>query len=300
MLRVCSKLPVVGVLTMPMSRQDHPLVGTSRVANETGVTMTGQLLETIEGRVVTLTLNRPERLNAFSPELYDRLLSTLDRLAADENIGVVVITGAGRAFCAGGDVKTMESRRDLSFEESAQGLRRRTAISSYLHDMPRATIAAVNGAAMGAGFSVALACDFRIAAETARFSTSFAKIGLSGDFGGTYFLTHLVGPTKAKELYFTGETLNAQQASALGIVSKVVPDAELQREATALAQTLASGPLVAMRYMKANINAVTRGASLSELLDLEAIATARTRLTDDHLEATRAFGEKRPPKFNGR
>jgi len=262
--------------------------------------MTDQLIETIEGHVVTLILNRPERLNAFSAELYDGLLSTLDRLAADENVGVVVITGAGRAFCSGGDVKTMESRRDLSFEESTLGLRRRCSISSCLHEMPKPTIAAVNGAAMGAGFSVALACDFRIAADTALFSTSFAKVGLSGDFGGSYFLTHLVGPMKAKELYFTAETLNAQEASALGIVSKVVRQAELQDEVKAFAQALASGARVAMRYMKANINAVVRGASLSELLDLESMATARCRLTDDHIEATRAFIEKRPPRFNGR
>lgn len=166
--------------------------------------------------------------------------------------------------------------------------------------MPKPTIAAVIAAAMGAGFSVALACDLRIAADTALFSTSFAKVGLSGDFGGTYFLTHLVGPAKAKELYFTAEMLNAQEASALGIVSKVVPEAELQGELRAFAQALASGARIAMHYMKANINAVIRGASLSELLDLESMATARSRLTDDHIEATRAFLEKRPPKFNGR
>jgi 2-(1,2-epoxy-1,2-dihydrophenyl)acetyl-CoA isomerase len=261
--------------------------------------MTDVLLEHADSGVVTLTLNRPDRLNAFSPELYDALLTRLDRIANDNSVGAVILTGAGRGFCAGGDVKTMEARRAATFEDSAQDLRRRTNISRYLHEMPKPTIAAVNGAAMGAGFCVALSCDFRFAAQSARFSTSFAKIGLSGDFGGTYFLTHIVGPTKAKELYFTAETLDSQKALNLGIVSRVVSDADLIKETTSFAQSLAAGTRVAMRYMKSNINAVMRGASLSDILDLESMSTARARMTDDHLEATRAFNEKRAPKFTG-
>jgi 2-(1,2-epoxy-1,2-dihydrophenyl)acetyl-CoA isomerase len=246
-----------------------------RREKKAGLLMTDVLLEHAEDGVVTLTLNRPDRMNAFSPELYDALLTALDRLANDNGVGAVVLTGAGRAFCAGGDVKTMEARRAATFEDSTQELRRRTNIARYLHEMPKPTIAAVNGAAMGAGFSIALSCDFRIAAESARFSTSFAKIGLSGDFGGSYFLTHLVGPMKAKELYFTAEMLDAQKALALGIVSRVVTDAALANETKVFAQTLASGARVAIRYMKSNINAVMRGASLSDMLDLESMSTAR-------------------------
>jgi 2-(1,2-epoxy-1,2-dihydrophenyl)acetyl-CoA isomerase len=158
----------------------------------------------------------------------------------------------------------------------------------------------VNGAATGAGMAIALACDLRIAGESARFGTAFARVGLPGDFGGTWFLTQIVGPAKARELYLLAEPFDAATALDLGIVSRVVPDGELGATAGALARRLADGPRVAHRYMKASLNAALRGTTLSEILEIEAFGTSRARGTEDHQEATRAFVEKRPPVFKGR
>lgn len=258
------------------------------------------LLETVENGVATLTLNRPDRMNALSPELYGELLKALERLANEMSVGAVVLTGAGRAFCAGGDVKSMATRAPMTLEESHQDLRAKTESSRLLHEMPKPTIAMVNGPALGAGLSLALACDLRIAAQSANFSTAFAKVGLPGDFGGSYFLTHLVGPAKARELYFTADTLDAAAALSLGIVNRVVPDAELGATVKEFAGRLGAGPRTAFRYMKANLNAAQRGSSLTEILDQEGFGTARARSTDDYKEAVKAFGEKRKPVFTGR
>src|SRR5436190_5449451 len=187
-----------------------------------------QLIESIQDGVATLTLNRPERMNAFSKEIMDGLIEGLPRLAADPSLGAIVLTGAGRAFCAGGDVKRMaEEPIARSTQEDVARLRGRMEISRLLHEIPKITIAMVNGPAAGAGLAMALACDLRIAGESARFVTAFAKVGFSGDFGGSYFLSKLIGTGKALELYFTAEPLYSAQALALGIVNRVVPDAEL-------------------------------------------------------------------------
>jgi 2-(1,2-epoxy-1,2-dihydrophenyl)acetyl-CoA isomerase len=165
--------------------------------------------------------------------------------------------------------------------------------------MPKPTIAMVRGAAAGAGLSLAMACDLRIASDTARFATAFARVGYSGDFGGSWYLTRLVGTAKARELYYTAEILDAPRALALGLVNRVVPDADLERETRALAERLARGPRVAYRYMKRNMNAAESG-TLAELLDLEAWHHSRTGETEDHREAARAFVDKREPSFKGR
>jgi 2-(1,2-epoxy-1,2-dihydrophenyl)acetyl-CoA isomerase len=264
--------------------------------------MSQELLEVVKDGVAVLTMNRPDRLNALSETMLDAMLEALARLAADPQVGVVVLTGAGRGFCAGGDVKAMAEGREMAgdtLEERAQGLRAKMETSRWLHEMPKPTVAMVRGAAAGAGLSLALACDLRIASESARFGTAFARVGYSGDFGGSYYLTQLVGTAKARELYYTAELIDAMQALGLGLVNRVVPDDRLEAETLALAGRIARGPRVAYRYMKRNLNAAENG-TLKELLDLEAWHHTRTGQTDDHREATKAFVEKREPTFRGR
>ena len=264
--------------------------------------MSQDLLEVIENGVAVLTLNRPERLNAMSGPMLDGLLEALPRLGEDSAVGVVVLTGAGRGFCAGGDVKAMVEGTEMegvTLEERAYGLRARMEVSRWLHEMPKPTIAMVRGAAAGAGLSLAIACDMRLAGDSARFGTAFARVGYSGDFGGTFFLTQLVGTAKARELYYTADLLDAQQALALGLVNRVIADARLEEETLALAARIAAGPRIAHRYMKRNLNAAET-ATLTEILDLEAWHHARTGMTEDHREAAKAFVEKRGPIFCGR
>lgn len=264
--------------------------------------MTQDLLEVINDGVAVLTLNRPDRLNAMSGAMLDAMLEALPRLAEDSAVGAIVITGAGRGFCAGGDVKAMAEGREMSgtsLEDRAQGLRAKMEVSRWLHELPKPTIAMVRGAAAGAGMSLALACDMRVAGESARFVTAFARVGYSGDFGGSWFLTQLVGTGKARELYYTADPVDAAQALSLGLVNRVVPDARLEEETMALAKRLANGPRIALRYMKRNMNAAESG-SLKDALDLEAWHHTRTGQTDDHKEAARAFVDKREPKFTGR
>lgn len=264
--------------------------------------MSQELLEQVKDGVALLTMNRPDRLNALSRGMLDAMLEALPRLAADAGVGVVVVTGAGRGFCSGGDVKAMAEGTEAegeTLESRAQALRSRMEVSRWFHEMPKPTIAMVRGAAAGAGLSIALACDLRVASDNARFVTAFARVGYSGDFGGSFYLTQLVGTAKARELYYTADPVDATQALALGIANRVVPDAKLEDETMALAHRIAAGPRVALAYMKRNMNAAESG-SLKELLDLEAWHHTRTGFTDDHREAARAFVEKRPPVFKGR
>lgn len=264
--------------------------------------MSDDLLQSIDDGVATLTMNRPERRNAMSKAMLADLLEALGRLAADNAVGAVVLTGTDPAFCAGGDVKAMAEGKEFAagtMEEKARLLRGHMEISRLLHEMPKPTIAMVRGAAAGAGLSLALACDMRIAGTSAKFTTAFARVGYSGDFGGSYFLTRLVGTAKARELYYTADLLDAATALNLGLVNRVVPDDELESETRALAARLASGPRVAIAYMKRNMNAAENG-TLGELLDLEAWHHTRCGMTEDHREATKAFVEKREPVFKGR
>ena len=265
--------------------------------------MSEELLYRLENRVAVLTMNRPERLNALTRDMMQALLARLSSCAIDDAVGCVVLTGAGGAFCSGGDVRaqakvaaegtveTPEQRTDL--------LRASMEASRLLHDMPKPTIAMLNGVAAGAGLSLALACDLRIAGRSARMTTAFAKVGLSGDYGGTWFLTQLVGTAKARELYFLSEVLDAAQIEALGLANKIVADTELAAETTALAEKLANGPSVALRYMKRNLNVAVTG-TLAAGLDSEAYGMLRARASEDHKEASRAFVEKRAPAFRGR
>jgi 2-(1,2-epoxy-1,2-dihydrophenyl)acetyl-CoA isomerase len=272
--------------------------------------MTDHLIETLEDGVATLTMNRPEARNALSGEMNAGLLEALQRLSYDRNVRVVVLTGAGGAFCAGGDVKgfAADTSRGAgggggggagAIEARVAGLRRGMEMVKWLHEMPKPTLAVIPGAAAGAGLSLALACDLRIAAEGAKLTTAFSKVGLAGDYGGSYFLSHLVGAAKARELYFTADVITGAEALRLGIVNKAVPADELPAAAAAYARQLAGLPTVAIGYMKRNLN-VAQHATLSEVLDLEAMHMVRTMMTDDHAQAAKAFVEKRPPQFAGR
>ena len=265
--------------------------------------MTQDLLETLEGGIATLTMNRPEARNAFSLEMMDALSEALPRLANDPAVRLVVLTGTGAAFCAGGDVKGFARRAKgdataMSFDHKVSDLRTRMEVSRWLHEMPKPTLAVIPGPAAGAGFSLAVACDLRIAADDAKFTTAFSKIGLSGDFGGSYFLNLLVGAAKAREMYFTGQVIRGDEAQRIGLVNRAVPAAQLADAARAWAAELAALPTVAIGYMKRNLNTGLRG-SLSDVLDAEAIHMIRTFETHDHKGAAAAFVEKRAPKFEG-
>lgn len=266
--------------------------------------MTQDLLETIEGGIATLTMNRPEARNALSLDIFNGLSEALPRLAKDPAVRLVVLTGAGAAFCSGGDVKGFARRAGgapatVSFDDRVTDLRDRMEVARWLHEMPKPTLAVIPGPAAGAGLSLALACDLRIASDTAKLTTAFSKIGLSGDFGGSYFLNHLVGAAKAREMYFTGEVVMGDDAVRIGLVNRVVPAARLADAAHAWAAELAALPTVAVGYMKRNLNTGLRG-SLSDVLDAEAIHMVRTFETSDHKGAAAAFVEKRAPTFEGR
>lgn len=257
------------------------------------------LIESTENGIATLTLNRPERLNALSPAMTAGLKEALERLATDHSVGAIVIAGAGRGWCAGGDVKTMESRGEgQTFEDRVEGLRRAHQLPLLLRTVPKVVIAMINGPVAGAGLGLALACDLRIAGKSARFGTAFARIGYSGDYGGSWSLTRLVGAAKARELYFTADIIDADTAGHLGIVNRVVEDAALREETMALARRIADGPLVALGYMKKNLFAAET-ESFQTVLDLEAAHQARCAYTEDHKEAVAAFVEKRRPVFKG-
>ncbi len=274
-------------------------------------TGTDDLLGTVDDGVATLTFNRPERRNAFSPAMLDALSRTLAQLELDDGVRCIVLTGAGGAFCAGGDVKAMAggSSGDGSPATGApsatyDGMVHRQRVnqretSGRLWRMPKPTIAVMPGPAAGAGLSLALACDLRYAARGAILTTAFAKVGFAGDYGGTWFLTRLVGAAKARELYFFSERITADEAERLGIVNAVFEPDELQENASRLAHRLAAGPSIAYRYMKENLNRAVHG-ELFECLDMEAAHHIHTGTTADHREAARAFVERREPVFEGR
>ncbi|WP_340151110.1 enoyl-CoA hydratase [uncultured Sneathiella sp.] len=263
--------------------------------------MSDVLLETIEDGVATLTMNRPEARNAFTREMISGMSEKLTRLAKDNAVRVVVLTGAGGAFCSGGDVKSFAANAGakVNLNEKIQDLRERSEVSRLLHEMPKPTLAVIPGPAAGAGFSLAMACDMRIAADDAKITTAFSKVGLSGDFGGSYFLTKLLGEAKAKELYFTADVVLGKEAEKIGMVNKSVPADELPAAAAEMAKRLASLPTIAVGYMKKNINTASEG-TLSDVLDWEANQMIRSFETEDHKGAAVAFVEKRAPEFKGR
>ena len=275
--------------------------------------MNDVLLQERDEGVLVLTMNRPERLNALNPSLMRALLDAASAAAADPEVRVVVLRGAGRGFCAGGDIGAMREseprtggatepaakRAPDTLEQSVAWLRANMDVVRILHDMPKPTIAMMHGAAAGAGLSLAASCDFRIASDDSSYLTAFIKVGFSGDYGGSYFLTRLLGTAKARELYFLGDKIDAAEALRVGLVNRVVPRAALEEETLALAKRIAKGPSVAYAYMKRTLNTAEH-ARLDEILDLEALNQTLTGKTEDHREATRAFVEKRAAVFKGR
>ncbi|MCZ6472043.1 MAG: enoyl-CoA hydratase-related protein [SAR324 cluster bacterium] len=256
----------------------------------------------IRNRVGILTLNRPEKRNALTLEMDAAIVANLKEFARSTEVGAVVLTGAGKGFCAGGDVGAMKARHESgeeNLEEQIDRLRERHEVPWLLNTIPKVTIAAVNGAAAGAGLGIALSCDLRIASDQARFTTAFANIGYTGDFGTTWQLTRLVGPAKAKELFFLPDVINAEEAYHAGLVNRLVPHDRLMEETMAVAERIASGPLLSYRYMKANINAALT-SDFRSMLDREAETQRRAGMSEDHREGVAAFLEKRPPVYKGR
>ena len=258
------------------------------------------LLYTVQDRIATLTLNRPERLNALGDTLREDLLDALTKAGTDADVGAIVITGAGRGFCSGGDVKSMSERENAApppVTERFAPLRDKTILA--MRDCPKPIIAAVNGAAAGAGMNLALACDMRIASTAAKFSQAFVKRGLAPDWGGTWFLPRIVGVGKAMELILTGDSIDAQQAFQLGIVNAVVEPEQLLPEAYKLAGKVANGPPVAIALSKRAIYH-SENVDVRQGLEFETFAQTLCRQTEDSKEGVKAFMEKRAPVFRGR
>jgi 2-(1,2-epoxy-1,2-dihydrophenyl)acetyl-CoA isomerase len=249
--------------------------------------------------VATITLNRPDKLNAFIGHMRRDLAEALEHAGSDRNTRVVIITGAGRAFCAGGDIAfTAELMQQRDAEEFSRILGAGRRVILAIRQMTKPVIAAVNGPASGAGCNLALACDMRIAANTATFSQSFAKVGLHPDWGGTYFLPRLVTPNKACEMFFLGESIDAAEAARLGIVNQVVAPEELESATMELAQRLRAAPPIALAAAKHAVY-MSQAAELEEMLRYETEAQLRCFESDDGHEGIHAFLEKREPKFTG-
>ena len=268
-------------------------------------TGTPDLLATLDDGVLTLTLNRPEARNAMSRAMNTALQQQLAAAEFDPAVACIVLTGAGKGFCAGGDVKGMAAAGDgtvgaMTIDEAIHRQRvNQRATAGKLFKMPKPTLAALPGAAAGAGLSLALACDLRIMASSAIMTTAFARVGFSGDYGGTYFLTQLVGSAKARELYFLSDRVSADEALRLGLCNWVCAPEDLAAKTREVAARLAHGPTVAYRYMKENLNRALAG-DVDDCLDLEATHHIHCGQTEDHREATKAFVDKRDPVFKGR
>ena len=276
------------------------------MSTETRVdTGTDELLCVIRDRVAIITLNRPEVRNAMSDTLTPALRTMIRTCGENSDVGALLITGAGTAFCAGGNVKGMGAHRDrkkleMSHDEKVADLQERERLlTGALVSVRQPTIAALPGAAAGAGLALALACDIRIAAQSAFVSTGYLRVGLSGDYGIAWLLTRLVGTSRARELMFTADRVDAARCEAIGLVNRVVPDEKLQTEAFAMAKAMAEGPTLALRAMKDNLDEAL-SCNFATALDHEAERLIALTMTADHREAVQAFIDKRKPAFTGK
>lgn len=257
------------------------------------------LLYEVKDKIATITLNRPDKLNAFTGPMIDAWARALAEAQADDDVNVVVVTGSGRAFCAGGDVGRMKEGKPTPLENKNQLWENIHRVPRTLEAMDKPVIAMVNGLAVGAGMGMCLMCDVRIASEEARFSTGYVRVGLVPGDGDTYFLPRLVGAAKALELLWTADFVDAQEALRLGIVNRVVPAGDLAQQTRAFAEQIAGGPQVPIRMIKRLVYQSLR-LDLRTHLDLVSSHMAVVRETADHAEGVAAFKEKRTPKFQGR
>lgn len=266
-----------------------------------------ELLQTLDEGLLTLTINRPKAYNTLNSAVSSELCDALNNAATDANVRCVALTGAGGIFSAGGDVGDQASG-NIGGDDADPETRRATMVklirdgmemSTLLHEIPKPTVAIITGAAAGAGLAVALACDFRFCLDTAKLTTAFAKLGLSGDSGGTYFLPQLVGTAKARELYFLSDVITGQEAYDIGLVTKVANAETFEEESQAFVRRLAGMPTVALGLMKENLNAAEH-VTLSDAFDLEAENIVRSMETEDHKAAAAAFMKKETVEFKGR
>ena len=268
-------------------------------------TGTEHLIAKIENNVGYLIMNRPEARNAMSSEMNVALQEKIAEFELDEEVRCIVLTGAGNAFCAGGDVKGMNAKtagdgETVTIDKAIPRQRdNQRGTSGKLYKMPKPTLASLPGAAAGAGLSYALSCDLRIMSSAAFMTTAFAKVGFSGDYGGSYFMTQLIGSAKARDLYFLSDRVSAEEALNLGLTNWVVDADDLEAKTREIAEQLASGPSVAYRYMKENLNRATNG-DVDDCLDLEATHHVHCGQTVDHKNAVKAFVEKKQPSFSGK
>jgi 2-(1,2-epoxy-1,2-dihydrophenyl)acetyl-CoA isomerase len=285
--------------TQPANETSQAVKAPDQPANEAN--QGNQLvLESKQDGIATLTLNRPDKLNAINKDLAVALNEALGRLTTDKSIYVVVITGAGRAFCAGGDLGVIgEGRKHNDTSELEPLLRAGMHAVLKMRSMAQPVIASVHGAAAGAGMNIALGADIRIASEDACFGQNFIKVGLFPDLGGTYFLPQLVGPAKAAEMFYTGEMIDAKEALRLGIVNRVVPNDQLEAETKKFAQKIAESPSVSIRAMK-NALYGSRKIELEKALDEEVEQQLKCFKSPECREGINAFLEKRPPKFHNK
>lgn len=274
--------------------------------SETVNTGTEDLLGELDDGVLTLTMNRPEARNAMSGEMTAAMSEQLASAELNPAVRCIVLTGAGKGFCAGGDVKGMAASGDGTVGSNTidgaihrQRVNQR-ATAGKLFGMPKPTIAALPGAAAGAGLSLALACDLRVMASNAIMTTAFGRVGFSGDYGGTFFMSQLVGTAKARELYFLSDRVSAEEALRLGLANWVCEADELPSKTKEIADRLAKGPTVAYRYMKENFARAISSGDVDDCLDLEATHHVHCGQTEDHLNAVNAFVEKKEPVFKGR
>jgi enoyl-CoA hydratase/carnithine racemase len=267
-------------------------------------TGTEELLCAIRDRVAIITLNRPQARNSLSDHLTPALRTMIRTCGEDPDVGALLITGAGTAFCSGGDVKGMGAHRDkkkldMSYDEKVADLQeRQRLLTGALVSVRKPTIAALPGPAAGAGLAIAMACDIRIAAASAFISTGYLRVALSGDYGIAWLLTRLVGTARARELMFTADKVDAERCERICLFNRVVPDDKLQEDAFALAKSMAEGPTLALRYMKDNLDEALL-FDFATARDHEAERLVRLTTTADHREAVQAFIEKRKAVFRG-